>query len=147
MKLSVRRAPETGFNLWHANQLDLSSLSKFVSAGETSLADLRAEISRLKEQTFQPGVLRDLAGRFGRLSHDADVWSFDQLYRLGFQVQVSLLDLASSGLNSRQGFVQVLEEVTSVISSLLSECEKDYRHRIQVFQLLESISQPARGSS
>jgi len=143
MKISVRRADAIGFKPLPPVQLDLSSLTNFVAAGERALAELRLEISCLKAGTYHSGILRDLAGRFGRLSRDADVWNFDHLYRIGFQVQLSLLYLASSRSQSRQELIQVLEEATQVISSLLTECEKDYRQRIQVSHLLVSLSQTA----
>jgi hypothetical protein len=143
MKISVRRANAIGFKPLPPVQLDLSSLNNFVAAGERALAELRIEISYLKTETYNSGVLRDLAGRFGRLSRDADIWSFDHLYRIGFQVQLSLLYLASNGSQARQELIQVLEEAAEVIASLLSECEKDYRHRLKVSHLLVSLSQTA----
>jgi hypothetical protein len=122
---------------------DLRPLYQFVDDGEKMLSELHAELLSVKPIPLGEQTLRSFAGRFAALSRGADVWGFDNIYRIAFKVQMLLVDLSSGVRPWDAGVARGLENVVEVLARLLSECEKEYRQRIEVAILLESLSEPA----
>ena len=125
---------------------DLCSLSGFVHQAENTLQELRREVRfRLQAEDSQP--LHDLAKRFGTIAKGAEIWGFESLYRVSFELQSLIMELAFGTRQWTPSVICVLEEVLDLIPALLSECEKDYHHRVRVAYLLDSLSLPATESA
>jgi len=124
-------------------QLDLRALYQFVDDGEKVLSELHVELASVTQIPLGEQTLRSLAGRFATLSRGADEWGFDNIYRIAFKVQMLLLHLSSGARQWDSDVARALEDVVEVMARLLSECEREYRQRINVANLLESLSEPA----
>ncbi len=118
------------------SQLRLRALYEFIDAGRASLDGINADLSL---HSGASECLRRSAERLKTLCIDADSWGFDALYEIAWRLQMLLLDCSRRprGDDSRD----VIQRAMGLLSSLLEQCESDFRRRLAVAEVLENMDQ------
>jgi len=130
---------QTALVLTMESQLRLRSLHDYVDGCRATLDEIHADLSFFESHSGDPECLRRSAERLKTFCLDADSWGFDALYEIAWRLQILMLD---SGSRTKGGdYWDLLHRGLAILSSLLEQCESDFRRRLAVADMLENLDQ------
>lgn len=133
---------QSGLVLSIESQLKLRALYEYVEASRTALNDIRMDLSLLESNPVCYEHLKGASERFGSFCIEAASWGFDSLYEISLGMQTLLID--SGDRVQSDDFWKALHRGLTMLSALLDQCEGDFRQRLAISDLLDSINHAAR---
>ncbi len=119
----------------------LHSLHDYVLECEDSLNEIRASIECLAPDAAEPAVLRRIAARLGKICMDADGWGFNRIYRLSQAIQTLVFDVYTGNRGWTAQVAQGVQRGLAILSSILRECENNFRLTLEMAEFLEALPQ------
>jgi hypothetical protein len=132
----------TGLVLTMESQLQLRSLYEYLDSSRAILDQIQGDVSFFESHPSAPECLQRAAGRLKGFCMDANSWGFDALYEIASRLQMLLMRCGSQLRwdNHRN----VLYRGLAMLSSLLGQCESEFRRRLAVADMLETLDQAIR---
>jgi hypothetical protein len=124
------------------SQLKLRELFVFIDASRAALNDIRRDLSFIPATSGDSCNLQKISAHLGHFSTEADNWGFDALYQVGSRLQVALLNC--SDRLQEDILWNTLNRALAMLSALLEECENDFRWRLAIADMLDSLDQLSR---
>ncbi len=120
-------------------QLKLRELHQYVEFCRSSLNEVSRDLTPFESGTGDLANLQNASVGLKGIYLGADSWGFSDLYRIGMELQVLLLN--SGGRIRERAFWNTLNRGLAMLSALLEQCESDYRWKLAVADTLDSIDQ------
>ena len=117
------------------------SLLQYIENGRATLREIREDFYLSQSKPDDTTCMQRAARRLALFSADTDEWGFDLIYKVAFGLQVLLVH--SFNKTHDDCFWEILNQGLELLSSLLNQCEYDYRQRITVTDVLESFERAA----
>jgi len=124
------------------SQLKLRELYEYVEIGRIILGQIQADLSLLKSNPEDSANVQKASERLESFCIEADSWGFNSLYEVGLGIQMLLFNSGSQVRNDT--FWDTLNRGLAMLSALLEQCEIDFRWRLAIADVLDSISQISR---
>lgn len=121
------------------SQLKLRELYEFIDTSRTALNDIRRDLSFFLSTSGDSCNLQKISARLGHFCTEADNWGFDALYQVGLCLQMALLNC--SGRLHEDILWNTLNRALAMLSTLLEQCESDFRRRLAIADTLDSLDQ------
>ena len=121
------------------SQLKLRELFEFIDTSRAVLNDIRRDLSLFPSISGDSCNLQTISVQLGHFCTEADNWGFDALYQVGSRLQVALLNC--SGRLQEDILWNTLNRALAMLSALLEECESDFRWRLAIADMLDSLDQ------
>jgi hypothetical protein len=129
---------QTGWLLSLESQLRLRSLYEYTDNSRMRLSEIRTLLSPGGSRADIPLNLKRASEKLGVFCLEADSWGFDALFSVAQGLQ--LLLLKSSGRTRTDAFWEALHRGLTVISALLTQCERDFCWRLATADTLDCLS-------
>jgi hypothetical protein len=120
------------------SQLKLRELYEFIEASRTTLDDIRRDLAFFPAASGDSFNLPKISARLGHFCTEADRWGFDALYQVGLRLQMTLLNCR--GRLQEDILWNTLNRALAMLSTLVEQCESDFRWRLAIADLLDSLS-------
>jgi hypothetical protein len=121
------------------SQLQIRELYEFIDASRAALNDIRRDLSVLPSTSGHSCDLQKISAQLGHFCTEADSWGFDALYQVGLRLQMALLNCSS---RLREDILwSTLDRPLAMLSTLLEQCESDFRWRLAIADMLDSLYQ------
>jgi len=124
------------------SQLKLKELYRYIDICRTLLSEIRINLSLYESNPEDASPLQRASELLESFCFEADSWGFNSLYEIGLGLQMLLI---SPGKRLKS---EVLWDTVSrgldLLSVLLQQCETDFRWRLAIADMLDSINQVAR---
>ncbi len=117
----------------------LAELTGYLQRCAVILQDIRLELCVSETGVRSDESLQRVCRLLSHLSVDADGWGFDSLCEVASGLQNVLWAYRNNNWNIRSA--EVVEEALAMISTILGQCEEEYRQRLAVAHLLDSFDQ------
>jgi len=124
------------------SQLRLRELYAYLDRCRAVLDGMGKDLSLIESDPGNLDIRRRCTERMKDFCVDADAWGFDALYEIAWRLQMVLLN-ARGGPDSGV-YRDALRRSLGMLSSLLDQCESDFRRRLAVADMLESLDQILR---
>jgi hypothetical protein len=121
------------------SQLRLRGLYDYIDTSRIALDEIRKDLSLFISNAEDTAGLRNVSEQLAAVCIEAEGWGFDALYRVGMSLQVLLLDYGHR--IQEEVFWNTLTRGVSMMSSLLDQCENEFRSRLAVGDFLDSVNQ------
>jgi hypothetical protein len=131
-----------GLALSVESQLKLRELYQYLDICRTILGEIRADLSLVETNPEDTSPLQRASELLEGFCFEADSWGFNSLYEIGLGLQMMLINLG--GRIITDGFWNTLNRGIALLSALLDQCETDFRWRLAIADMLDSINQVAR---
>jgi hypothetical protein len=132
----------TGLVLPIESQLQLRALYEYLDGCKATLNQIDADVSLYESHPGAPEFLQRAAGRLKGFCMDAESWGFDALYEIALRLQTLLLRSSSALVWDNHRYL--LYKGLAMLSSLLGQCEHDFRRKLAVADMLETLDQAVR---
>jgi hypothetical protein len=133
---------QTGLVLTMESQLQLRSLYEYLDGCKAILDQIHADVSFFESHPGALECLQRAAGRLKGFCMDAESWGFDALYEVALRLQTLLLRSSSQvGWDNHR---YLLYKGLAMLSSLLGQCENEFRRKQAVSEMLETLDQAVR---
>ena len=119
----------------------LAELSRYLERCAATLQDVREELALSSPGFKSDASLQRACGLLSELSFDADGWGFDCLCEVASGLQHVLLAYRNNNWNLHSA--EVVVDALEMISSIVGQCEEEYRRRMAVSHLLDSFERAA----
>jgi hypothetical protein len=123
------------------------SLAPFLKAYEETVCQIRCMITPAGEVIADPSQLLPLAEQLGKLCQQSDSWSFEDLHKLAWAMQLLVLDLVAGFRRPAQAVAQVLRDALALTLNRLSECETRYRQRLALDDMISALYRVGKESN
>lgn len=133
---SRRQAP-LGFSLSFESQLKLNSLHEFAGRCRLVLSEIHKDFDDLKMDPQNPDILSNATKRLGDFCLEFDSWGFHLLYDVAFALQRILME-SGYRIGSHR-LCNAYSKGLAILSTLVEECEADYRKKLAVEDLLACL--------
>jgi hypothetical protein len=134
-----RSTISSGFALSMESQLKLREFYGYQENSRTVLDAIRSELSSLESDPGSQAYLKRVSDRLEEFCLEADSWGFNSLYEIASGLQMLLID--SSSRLHEDPYWRALYKGLALLSSLLDQCESDYRWTLAVAEMLDSFNQ------
>ena len=132
----------SGSTLTVESQLKLRELYEYLEISRAILAEIQTDLSLLESNPEDPVNLQRASERLESFCIEADSWGFNSLYEIGLGLQMLLIN---SGNHIQSDAVwDTLNRGLAMLSALLEQCEEDFRWRLAIADMLDSINQVSR---
>jgi hypothetical protein len=121
------------------SQLKLREFYGYQENSRTVLDAIRSELSSLESDPKNQAYLKRVSDRLEEFCLEADSWGFNSLYEIASGLQILLID--SGGRLHEDPYWRALYKGLALLSSLLDQCESDYRWTLAVAEMLDNFSQ------
>ena len=121
------------------SQLKLRELFEFMDTSRRALNDIRRDLSLFPSASEDSCNLQKISAQLGHFCTEADNWGFDVLYQVGLSLQMALLNC--SGRLQEDILWNTLNRALALLSTLLEQCESDFRRQLAVADMLDSLDQ------
>jgi hypothetical protein len=132
----------TGLSLSVESQLKLKELYQFVEVCRAVLGEIRTDLVLFESNPEDPSYRQKASEKLGYFCIEADSWGFNSLYEIGFGLQMLLID--SCRCPQADAFWDILNRGVAMLSDLVEQCEFDFRWRLAIADMLDSIRQLSR---
>jgi hypothetical protein len=133
-----------GSTLSIESQLKLRELYEYLEISRTILVEIQTDLSLLESNPEDPVNLQRASERLESFCIEADSWGFNSLYEIGLGLQMLLIN---SGNHIQSDAVwDTLNRGLAMLSALLEQCEEDFRWRLAIADMLDSINQVSGNS-
>ena len=132
----------SGSTLSVESQLKLRELFEYMEASRAVLNEIQTDLSFFESNPQDFSTLQKASERLGKFCIEADSWGFNSLYEIGLGLQILLFN--SSGHVQSHDFWDTLNRGLVMLSALLEQCETDFRWRLAIADMLDSINQISR---
>ena len=128
-----------GSTLSIESQLKLRELYEYLEISRAILVEIQTDLSLLESNPEDPANLQRASERLESFCIEADSWGFNSLYEIGLGLQMLLIN---SGNHIQSDAVwDTLNRGLAMLSALLEQCEEDFRWRLAIADMLDSINQ------
>jgi hypothetical protein len=124
------------------SQLKLRELFEFIDTSRAALNDIRRDLSFFPSPSKDSCNLQKISVQLGHFCTEADNWGFDALYQVGLRLQMALLNC--SGRLHEDILWNTLNRALAMLLTLLDQCESDFRWRLAIADMLDSLDQLSR---
>jgi len=124
------------------SQLKLKELYQYVDICRTILGDVRASLSLYETGSEDTSPLQRASELLESFCFEADSWGFNSLYEIGLGLQMLLINPGPRV--QTEAFWHTINRGLGLLSALLEQCEADFRWRLAIADMLDSINQVAR---
>ena len=132
----------SGQTLSIESQMKLRELYQYVEVCRTILGEIQTELSLFESGPENSAPLQRASELLESFCIEADSWGFNSLYEIGLGLQMLLI---SSGTRAQSDvYWDTLNRGLALLSALLEQCETDFRWRLAIADMLDSISQVNR---
>ena len=131
-----------GLALSVESQVSLRELYQYIDTSRMILGEIQAEVARSESNPGDFSSIKRASEMLENFSFEADSWGFDSLYEVGSGLQILLIK--SSGRVRNNSFWEIVGRGLGLLSALLEQCETDFRWRLAIADMLESINQTER---
>ena len=121
------------------SQLKLRELYDFIDSSRAALNDIRRDISFFPSSSEESCNLQNISAQLGHFCTEADNWGFDALYQVGLSLQMALFNC--DGRFHEDILWNTLNRALAMLSTLLEQCEIDFRRQLAVADMLDSLDQ------
>ncbi len=121
------------------SQLELRALRECLDKWQTTVSDMRSDLYNLKTLPKDDQKLQEIAVRLGKISQEADIWGFDDLYHLALRTEQMVFDIKVGTLNWENRTAENLLDGLTMISSTLTQCEKEFLRRQSTSNMLRLL--------
>jgi hypothetical protein len=125
------------FPLSLKSQMALKELYNYLDASRSALDSIRAEIALLDPAPDCPASRR-VSEQLQKFCIEADSWRFEALCELSMALQFLVID--SRGRVWGDDFWKALYNGLATLSSVLDQCEMEFRWRLTVADMLERLN-------
>ncbi len=125
------------------SQLELRAFRESLDEWEAIISDIRSRINDLRKPQRDQQELRRIAGKLGKICLEADAWGFDDLHHIGLRTQQLVSDLRLGTLPWDDRTLDHLQDALTMLSSILPQCEKEFRRRQSTSNMLHLLSTEA----
>jgi hypothetical protein len=133
-----------GSTLSIESQLKLRELYEYLEISRAILVEIQTDLSLLESNPEDPVNLQRASERLESFCIEADSWGFNSLYEIGLGLQMLLIN---SGNHIQSDAVwDTLNRGLAMLSALLEQCEEDFRWRLAIADMLDSINQVSGNS-
>ena len=133
---------QPGQVLSNDSQLKLRELFEFIDTSRMALSDIRKDLSFLPSTSGDSCSLQNIPARLGHFCTEADNWGFEALYQVGLRLQMALLNC--SGRFHEDVLWNMLNRALAMLSTLLGQCESDFRQRLAIADMIDSLDHLSR---
>ncbi len=131
-----------GLMLSVESQLKLKELYQYVDICRTILGEIQADLSLYETNPEDASPLHRAAELLESFCFEADSWGFNSLYEVGLGLQMLLINPGNRVYSD--AFWDTIDRGLALLSALLEQCEADFRWRLAIADMLDSINQVAR---
>jgi hypothetical protein len=124
------------------SQIRLRALYEYVEACRETLKEINVYLSLFKTNPACSQYPKRASELLENFCIEADSWGFDALYEIGLGLQVLLLNYANRMQSSC--FWEAVNRGVAMLSTLLEQCESDFRRRLLIADVLDCLKQTAR---
>ena len=133
-----------GSTLSIESQLKLRELYEYLEISRAILVEIQTDLSLLESNPEDPVNLQRASERLESFCIEADSWGFNSLYEIGLGLQMLLIN---SGNHIQSDAVwDTINRGLAMLSALLEQCEEDFRWRLAIADMLDSINQVSGNS-
>ena len=122
------------------SQLELRTFRDCLDEWENLISGIRSEINDLRAFPRDRQKLRRIAARLGKICLEADAWGFDDLHHIALRTQQLVSDLRLGTLPWDHRILDYLQDALAMLSSILPQCEKEFRRRLSTSNMLRLLS-------
>jgi hypothetical protein len=133
-----------GSTLSIESQLKLRELYEYVEISRAILVGIQTDLSLAKSNSEDPTHLQRASERLESFCIEADSWGFNSLYEIGLGLQMLLIN--SGNQVQSDAFWDTISRGLAMLSALLDQCEMDFRWRLAIADMLDSINQVSGNS-
>ncbi len=124
------------------SQLKLKELYQYVDICRTILGEIRADLSLYETSPEDASQLQRASELLESFCFEADSWGFNSIYEVGLGLQMLLIHPGDRV--QTDAFWDTINRGLDLLSALLEQCETDFRWRLAIADMLDSINQVAR---
>jgi chemotaxis protein histidine kinase CheA len=118
------------------SQLELRVFHDCLDEWEAIISGIRSETNDLRALPGDRQRLRRIAAKLGRICLEADAWGFDDLHHIALRTQQLVCDLRLGALPWEKRTLDYLQDALAMLSSVLPQCEKEFRRRQSTSNML-----------
>ncbi|MBN1567554.1 MAG: hypothetical protein JXA73_06885 [Acidobacteria bacterium] len=131
-----------GATLSIESQLKLRELYNYIEVYQAVLREIKTDLFLFESNSENVASLQRASEMLEEFCIEADSWGFNSLYEIGLSLQMLLINSQNRIQNGV--FWDTLKRGLAMLSDLLEQCEIDFRWRLAVADMLDSLNQVSR---
>ena len=142
---SESRPALLGFALSFESQIQLREIREYVRRCRSILDELGDNFNGFTHGPENTGFISKAAEHLGQICLDSDSWGFSSLYDIAFALQKTILESGDHEASSR--FREAIHKSLALMSTLVEQCEIDFRRRLAIDYVLEGLDQASENQN